>query len=104
MAFGEARRFKNRSHEPIGGISDGRRFYAGICGGVDRRTDMLPDGDSIKMARTVFRIPSAEKWNKESMAKIGCTPYVLHQPREPEMMFRAKIEESKEQPKVVLFR
>ena len=38
MAFGEACRFKNRSHEPIGGMADGRRFHVGIFVGDDRRT------------------------------------------------------------------
>ena len=76
MAFGEACRLKSRSHEPIGGISDGRRFHAGIFVGVDRRTGqyMLHDGIPIKLARTVLRMPGAEKWNKEAMSKIGCKP------------------------------
>ena len=68
----------------MGGIADGRRFHAGIFVGVNRRTgqNMLYDGDSIKLAQTVLRMPGAEKWNKEAMAKIGCTPYDLHQPCE----------------------
>ena len=108
MASGEACRFKNRSHEPIGGIADGRRFHAGIFVGVERRTGqyMFHDGDSIKIARTVLRVPGADKWKKEAMAKIGCTPYDLHQLREPEMIFREKKEESKEEPqrKVIMAR
>ena len=67
---------------------------------------MLHDGNSIKLARTVLRMPRAEKWNKEAMSKIGCTPYDLHQPREPEVTFREKKEEAHEEPmrKVVMAR
>ena len=96
MAFGEGCRFKNRSREPIGGIADERRFHAGIFVGVDRRTGQytLHDGDSIKLARTVVRKPGADKRNKEAMAKIGRTPYDLHQPPKPEVIFREKKGES----------
>ena len=108
MAFGEACRFKNRSHEPIGGIADGRRFHAGIFVGVDRRTGqyMLHKGRTIKLARTVLRMPGAEKWNKEATSKICCTPYDLHQPREPEVTFRERTEDVHEEPprKVVMVR
>ena len=106
MAFGESCRFKSRSHEPNGGNADGRRFHAGIFVGVDRRTGqyMLHGGNSIKLARTVLRMPGAEKWNKEAKSKIGCTPHGLHQPREPDVFFREKKEETTEelQRKVVM--
>ena len=40
------------------------------------------------------------------MSKIGCTPYDLHQPREPEVTFREKKEDIHEEPqrKVVMGR
>ena len=51
-------------------------MHAGIFVGVDRRTGqyMLHDGNWIKLARTVVRMPGAEKWNKESISKIVSTP------------------------------
>ena len=36
--------------------------------------------------------------NTEAMAKIGCTPYDLHQLREPEVIFRETKEEGEEEP------
>ena len=69
------------AHEPIGGIADRRRFHDGIFVGIDRRTGqyMLHDGTSVKLARTVMRVPTNEKWNKEMLVKVGCTPYDLHE-------------------------
>ena len=92
MAFGEACRFKTRSDEPIGCIADGRRFHAGIFLGVDRRTGqyMLHESNSTNLTRTVLRMPEAEKSHKVAMSKTGCTPYDLHQPREPEVTLREK--------------
>ena len=49
-------------------------------------------------------MPGAEKWNTEAVSKIGCAPDDLHQPREPEVTFREKKEDSHEEPqrKVVM--
>ena len=90
LAFGEACRFKNRSHEPLKGAVDNRRFHAGVLIGIDRRTGqyILHDGSEIKLARTIMRMPGAEKWDKEALVKINCTPYTMHQPREPEVFFK----------------
>ena len=88
-AFGEACRFKNRSHESLKGIVNGRRFHVGISIGIHRRTGqyMLHNGIDVKLARTILRMPGAEKWDREPLVKVGCTPYDLHQPREPEVVF-----------------
>ena len=104
LAFGEACRFKNRSQEPMRGIVDGRRFHEGIFVGIDRRTGqyMLHDGNDIKMARTILRMPGAEKWNKDALVRVGCTPYDLHQPREPEVIFREKTGEKVEAPEQLI--
>ena len=51
---------------------------------------MFHDGTDVKLARTSLRMPGAEKWDREAMVKVGCTPYDLHQPKEPEVVFREK--------------
>ena len=108
MAFGEACRFKNQSHEPIGGIADGRRSHAGNFVGVDRRTVhyMLHDGETMSLARTVMRMPTADKWSKDALSAIASTPYNLHVPNEPEVVFRETAEAQGLQlyPKVALSR
>ena len=80
------------------GIVDGRRFHAGVFVGIDRRTGQytLHDGNEVKMARTILRMPGAEKWNREALVVVGCTPYDPHQPREPEAIFREKTGEKGE--------
>ena len=74
------------------GIVDGRRFHSGIFIGIERRTGqyMLHDGTDVKLARTILRLSGAEKWVREALVKVGCTPYDLHQPREPEFVFFEK--------------
>ena len=59
--------FKNRSHEPLSGIADGRRFHEGLFLGTDRRTGqyMVHSGDEVLLARTVVRVPEAERWAKD---------------------------------------
>ena len=57
------------------GIVDGRRFHAGNFMGIDRRTGqyMFHDGSEVKPARTILRVPGADKWDKEALVKVGCT-------------------------------
>ena len=82
----------------MNGIVDGRRFHAGTFIGIDRRTGqcMLHDGSEVKFARIILWMPGAEKWSKEALAKVGCTPYALHQPRETEIVFREETGEKVE--------
>ena len=58
--------------------------------GVDRRTVqyMIPDGETTRLARTVMRMPKLEKWSKDALSAIASTPYSLHVPKEPEVIFR----------------
>ena len=67
MTFGQKCRFKNRIHEPLSGIAGGRRFLEGVSVGIDRRTGqyMIHSSDEIRLARTVVRVPEAEKWDKD---------------------------------------
>ena len=49
-----------------------------------------------------MRMPGIEKWDRGTLVKVGCTPYDLHQPREPEVVFREKIGEKVENPKELI--
>ena len=71
MAFGEACSFKHRSHEPVS-AADGRKWHLGTLLAVDRRAGqyILYDGESVKFARTVMRVPEANKTDKEALPKV----------------------------------
>ena len=60
--------------------------------GIDRRTGqyMLHTGEGMVYARTVFRLPEANKWDKDELAKIKATPWSLHTPKDPEVVFKEK--------------
>ena len=60
--FGEKCMFMSRSHEPLSGIADGRRFHEGVLVGSDRRTGqyMIHSGAEIKLAMMVVRVPEAK--------------------------------------------
>ena len=94
MAFGEVCRYKNRSHEPLSNAADGKRFHLGIFVGIDQRTGqyMLHDGESIKLARTVVRMPDANKWDVAALGKVGSTTWDLHRPRETEVILKDAVE------------
>ena len=63
---------------------------------------MLHDGSGVKLARTIMRMPGADKWNKDALVKVGCTPYDLHQLREPEVVFRETTGEKVENPEQLI--
>ena len=79
LTFGELCRYKVRSQEGVG--SDGRRLHEGVFIGIDRRTGqyIIHDGAEVKMARTIFRLPEADKWSKEALSKVASTPFDLRQ-------------------------
>ena len=39
-------------------------------------------------ARTVIRVPNAEKWKPDSIAAVSALPWSLHEPRKPEVTFK----------------
>ena len=86
------------------GSLDNQRCHAGIFIGIGRRTGqhILHNGSEVKLARTSIRMPGTEKWDKEALVKIGCTPYDMHQPREPEVIFRQKNDETISNPKELI--
>ena len=69
---------------------DGTRVFIGI----DRRTGqyMVYYNDEIKLARTVVRVPEVEKWEKEALAAIKVTPWHMHEARQPEVIFKDRVE------------
>ena len=93
MGFGEFCRFKNRSQEPISSVSGGTRFHSGVFLGIDQRTGqyMIYSDDSIKLARTVVRVPTLEKWNRASLAAVKATPHSLHVPKDMEVVFKDRL-------------
>ena len=99
LTFGEQVRFKLRAHEPLSATGDGRRTHLGTYIGIDRRTGqyMIHRGDGVEYARTLFRLPEANKWDKEALAKIKATPWTMHVPSDPEVVFKEK-KDSVEQP------
>ena len=56
---------------------------------MDRRTGqyMIHVGDGIQYARTVMRLPEPNKWEKDRLAEIKATPWSLHVPKDPEVIF-----------------
>ena len=44
----------------------------------------------------------AAEWSKEALVKVGCTPYDIHQPREPEVVFREMTLEKVEKPEQLI--
>ena len=91
MSFGKCCSFKVRSQEPLSSVYN-RRFHRGVFIGIDRRTGqyMLYSEGEVRLARTVVRVPESEKWNKDKLAAIRSTPLSMHQPREPEVVFKEK--------------
>jgi hypothetical protein len=53
---------------------------------------MIHCGDGIVYARTILRLPDDNKWSKEELAKIKATPWSLHVPSDPEVVFKEKKE------------
>ena len=98
LSFGECCSFKVRSQEPVAAV-DNRRFHQGIFVGVDRRTGqyMLFSDGEVRLARTVVRVPEADKWNKDKLAAVNVTPLDMHRPREPEVVFKEKAEVEQQQ-------
>ena len=56
--------------------------------------------------RPVVRMPEADKWCKESLAAVKCTPWGVQVPREREIIFKEKIDkwEGKFEEKIIIAR
>ena len=53
---------------------------------------MVYSDDQVQLARTVVRVPEADKWCKESLSAVRCTPWDMHVPRETEIILKEKID------------
>ena len=53
---------------------------------------MIYSDDQVRLARTVVRVPGTDKWCKESLSAVRCTPWDLHEPQETEIIFKEKID------------
>ena len=53
---------------------------------------MIYSDDSIKLARTVVRVPTLQKWDRESLSAVKATPHSLHVPKEMEVVFKDKVD------------
>ena len=95
-AMGEMVRFKNRNHEPL----VNSKWHDGVFLGIDKRTGqyILHSDDGIKFARTILRVADSEKWNTEVVQKVNATPQSLHEPREPEVIFREPVPRAEDPP------
>ena len=62
---------------------------------IDRRTgqDMLHGDEGIKLARTVVRLPQANKFDRAELGKVASTPWGFHRPRDVEVNFKEKKED-----------
>ena len=60
------------SQESCANVAGGSRFHSGIFLGIDARTGqyMIYSDDAVKLARTVVRVPSLEKWDKSLMSDV----------------------------------
>ena len=99
MGFGEYCRYKCRSQESLSNTG-GSRFRSGVFLGIDQRTGqyMIYGDDVVHLARTVTRVPESEKWQKDALANVKLTPYNMHVPTEPEVVFREKPNEGNDVP------
>ena len=94
LRFGEMCSYKVGAHEPLPSSGDGRRWHVGAFIGIDRRTGqyMTHDGGEVKYARTILRMPEANKFDRTELAKIAVTPWDLHVPREDAVVLKDKKE------------
>ena len=84
--------YKVRAHEQFLLSGDGRRWRVGAFIGVDRRTGqyIIHDGGEVKYARTILRMPEANKFDRAELAKIAVIPWDLHVPREARLSSRRR--------------
>ena len=69
-----------------------RKWNKGAWLGVGTNTGqyMIWDGDRVAYCRTMVGLNDAEKWKSGQLAKIRVTPWQMHVPVEPDVIFREK--------------
>ena len=53
---------------------------------------MIYSDYSIKLARTVVRVPTLEKRDRELLSAVKATPHSLHVPKEMEVVVKDKVD------------
>ena len=89
LQFGEFCRYRCRAQEPVHG---GHKWSAAIYLGRERHQDQhVPYDDKLEkavFARTVMRVPNAEKWRADAVAAVSALPWSLHEPLKPDVVFQ----------------
>ena len=60
---------------------------------------MIHNGGEAKYARTLLRVPEANKFDRTELVKIVVTPWDLHVPREAGVIFKDKKEVADDNPR-----
>ena len=91
IGFGEMCAFKKRSHEPLADAND-RRWNKSAWIGVDTKTGqyMVWDGQRVAFCRTISRLMDSQKWSSDELAKLRVTPWQMHTPTAPDIIFQEK--------------
>ena len=91
VGFGERCNFKFNSKAPVG---ESDRWNLGIYIGRDKLNGQHilfnPSSSEVCRARTIMRLPNAQKWCKDSVAKVSVTPFSMHVDRGPDVVFQDK--------------
>ena len=98
LLFAESCRYKARSQEPLRGRE---RWSQCIYVGREREhgQHILYDValKSVVHARTVMRLPNAQKWSKDDIAAVKATPASIHESRKPDVVFHEHVTQLKEE-------
>ena len=96
IQFGEICRYKARSHES-GIAGTPWRWSTGVWLGIDRRTGQYivydKDLGGIRPARTILRMPRPQQWSLDQVKSIAATPWSIHEPTVPEVIYHKPGEE-----------
>ena len=53
---------------------------------------MVFSSGTARLTRTLERVPNPQKWNAEMVQDVTATPWHIHVPKSPEVIFRKKYE------------
>ena len=88
IGFGERCNYKFNSKVPVG---ESDRWDLGIYIGRDKLNGQHvlfnPARSEVCRARTIMRLPNAQKWCRDSVAKVSATPFSIHVDQGPDVIF-----------------
>ena len=98
LHFGDACRYNKRSHEALSNVSDGRRLHLGVF--VDGQAHRAIHGPW----RRYGEVTALHNWasrsetnDKEALSEVCATPWDLHRPRGPEVIFKDRPDKTKDE-------